>query len=73
MIDAVAMTYLVKRKGRFYVVVYDGLDALTGRERRRRHPAGTDRREAETVVARLQADRVDPPPQGAVRSRSASI
>jgi hypothetical protein len=26
------MTYVVQRKERFYVVVYDGLDALTGRE-----------------------------------------
>ena len=62
MIDAVAMTYLVKRKDRLYVVVYDGLDALTGSQRRRCHPVGTDRQEVEIVVAWLQADRVDPPP-----------
>jgi hypothetical protein len=29
------MTYVIQRKSRFYVVDYDGLDPLTGRERRR--------------------------------------
>ena len=33
-----AMTYIVERKNRFYVVAYDGLDPLTGKERRRWHP-----------------------------------
>ncbi len=56
------MTYMVKRNDRFSVVVYDGLDALTGRERRRWHPVGADRHEAEAVVARLRQDRVQPPP-----------
>ena len=32
------MTYIVQRKDRFYVVAYDGLDPLTGGERRRWHP-----------------------------------
>lgn len=34
------MTYIVQRQDRFYVVDYDGLDPLTGKERRgpvRRH------------------------------------
>ena len=34
------MTYIVQRKDRFYVVAYDGLDPLTGKERRRWHPVG---------------------------------
>ena len=56
------MTYIVQRQDRFYVVAYDGLDPLTGRERRRWHPVGSDRDEAEDLVRRLQGDRVDAPP-----------
>lgn len=56
------MTYLVQRKNRFYVVVYDGLDPLTGRERLRWQPVGADRDEAEALVARLQRDRAGSPP-----------
>ena len=41
------MTYIVERNTRFYVVAYDGLDPLTGRERRRWIPIGHDRTEAE--------------------------
>ena len=37
------MAYIIERKNRFYVVAYDGLDPLTGKERRRWHPAGHDR------------------------------
>ena len=47
------MTYIVERNTRFYVVAYDGLDPLTGRERRRWIPIGHDRGDAEAVVARL--------------------
>ena len=50
------MTYIVQRKDRFYVVAYDGLDPLTGRERRRWHPVGHDRHDAELAVARLDRD-----------------
>ena len=42
-VDGHAMTYIVQRKGRFYVVEYDGLDPLTGKERWRWHPMGHDR------------------------------
>jgi hypothetical protein len=42
------MTYIMQRKDRFYAVAYDGLDPMTGRERRRWHPAGTNRTDAET-------------------------
>jgi integrase len=61
-VNAVGMTYLVKRKKRFYVVAYDGLDPLTGRERRRWHPTGADRAEAEAVAARLHNEPVAPRP-----------
>jgi hypothetical protein len=59
------MTYIVQRKDRFYVVAYDGLDPLTGRERRRWHPVGHDREEAEAVAARLDSHReTRPAPTG---------
>ena len=51
------MSYIVKRQDRSYVVAYDGLDPLTGRERRRWHPIGHDRSEAEQLAARLDHDR----------------
>jgi hypothetical protein len=37
-------------------VVYEGLDPVTGKERRRWHPAGTTREEAERLAARLAAE-----------------
>ncbi len=40
------MTYIVNRRDRFYVVAYDGIDPISGRERRRWHPAGTSRDDA---------------------------
>jgi integrase len=58
------MTYIVQRKDRFYVVAYDGVDPLTGRERRRWHPVGQDRSEAEAVAAHLKFDRTAPPIKG---------
>ena len=50
------MTYIVQRQDRFYVVAYDGVDALTGKERRRWHPVGHDREEAEAVRRRLDLE-----------------
>jgi integrase len=48
--------YVVERNGRFYAVIYEGLDPITGRERRSWHAAGTDRGEAErTAVLLAQA------------------
>ena len=62
------MTYIVERNTRFYVVAYDGLDPLTGRERRRWIPIGHDRTEAEAVAARLDSehDAGPPPHRGSV-------
>ncbi len=56
------MSYIVQRSDRFYVVAYDGLDPLTGRERRRWHAVGSDRAEAEQLAERLQVDRAGVPP-----------
>ena len=39
--------YVARKGDRYYAVIYEGLDPLTGRERRRWHPAGTDRAVAE--------------------------
>jgi hypothetical protein len=50
------MPYIVERNTRFSVVAYDGLDPLTGRERRRWIPIGHDRTEAEAVAARLDSE-----------------
>jgi hypothetical protein len=35
--------YVVRRRNRYYAVIYEGLDPVTGRDRRSWHPAGTDR------------------------------
>ena len=44
----------VARKGvRWYAVIYEGQDPITGRERRSWHPAGTVRAEAERLAGRL--------------------
>jgi hypothetical protein len=56
------MTYIVQRHQRFYVVAYDGLDPLTGRERRRWHPVGPGRSDADALAASLAADRTAAPP-----------
>lgn len=48
--------YVTQRRGHFYAVIYEGLDPVTGKERRAWHPAGTDRAEAERMAARLAAE-----------------
>lgn len=48
--------YVVQRGDRFYAVIYKGIDPITGRERRRWHPAGTDRGVAELLARRLAED-----------------
>jgi len=56
------MAYIIQRQDRFYVVAYDGLDPLTGKERRRWHPAGHDRHEAEQMAERIERDNAGPAP-----------
>ena len=48
--------YVARKGNRYYAVIYEGIDPLTGRERRRWHPAGTDKAGAETLACDL-ADR----------------
>ena len=38
--------YVARKGDRYYAVIYEGLDPVTGKERRSWHPAGTDRAEA---------------------------
>ena len=49
--------HVARKRDRYYAVIYEGLDPVTGKERRTWHPAGTDRAEAEALVARLAAER----------------
>ena len=48
--------YVAQRRGRFYAVIYEGRDPVTGKERRTWHPAGTDRAEAERLATKLAAE-----------------
>ncbi|MDQ6726463.1 MAG: site-specific integrase [Actinomycetota bacterium] len=47
------MTYIVQRRNLSYVVGYDGIDAISGKERRRWYPAGKHRDDAEQLARRL--------------------
>ena len=58
--------YVAQRRGRFYAVIYEGRDPVTGKEIRRWHPAGTDRAEAEKLATKLAA--AETKRVGAVRS-----
>lgn len=49
--------YVAHKGDRWYAVIYEGLDPVTGRERRSWHPAGTDRVDAEQLAARLASER----------------
>lgn len=50
--------YVRQRGERYYAVIYEGRDPVTGKERRSWHAAGTDRAEAERLAARLAATEV---------------
>jgi integrase len=56
------MAYLVERRDRFFVVDYDGVDPITGRQRRRWRLVGCDRSHAEELVARLDLERAESRP-----------
>jgi hypothetical protein len=45
----------IQEGNRWYAVIYDGLDPVTGRERRIWHPAGVERSDAEKLATRLAA------------------
>jgi hypothetical protein len=44
--------YVARKGDRYYAVIYEGIDPLTGRERRRWHPAGTNQAVAEAQACR---------------------
>ena len=48
--------YVVAKGGRFYAVIYEGVDPITGRERRRWHAAGADRAVAERLAVVLATE-----------------
>ena len=47
------MAYIISRNSRFYVVAYDGIDPVTGRERRRWHPAGNSLADTEAIAVSI--------------------
>jgi integrase len=47
----------VQKGNRWYAVIYNGFDPVTGRERRSWHAAGSDRTAAEKLAAKLAAER----------------
>lgn len=49
--------YVARKGNRWYAVVYEGVDPISGRERRSWHPAGTERADAERLAARLASER----------------
>lgn len=55
--------YIARKGDRFYAVIYEGLDPLTGRERRRWHPAGTCETQARLLATELAAARVSDRPE----------
>ena len=51
--------YVVKKGQQYYAVIYGGIDPATGKERRRWHPGGPKRRDAERLVNELVKRRDD--------------
>jgi hypothetical protein len=51
--------YVARKGDRYYAVIYEGLDPLTCRERRRWHPASTDRAAAERSSLASAGSRCD--------------
>ena len=48
--------YVAMKGNRWYAVIYEGTDPITGRERRSWHPAGSERGDAERLAARLVSE-----------------
>lgn len=49
--------YVARKGDRWYAVIYEGTDPITGKERRSWHPAGCERADAERLAARLASER----------------
>ena len=45
--------HIAKKGNRYYAVIYEGVDPATGKDKRRWHPAGDNRKDAERVLADL--------------------
>ena len=50
--------YVARKGDRYYAVIYEGTDPITRRERRRWHPAATNRADAERLAADLARRRL---------------
>ena len=48
--------YVAKKRIRYYAVIYEGLDPITGREIRTWHRAGTNKADATKLAKRLAAE-----------------
>jgi integrase len=48
--------YVARKGDRWYAVIYEGLDPVSGKERRRWHPAGKSRADAERLASTLAAE-----------------
>ena len=51
--EVVVKGYVAKKGDRWYAVIYEGLDPVTGKELRKWHPGGTSREDTERLAARL--------------------
>ena len=49
--------YVARKGNRWYAIVYEGVDPISGREHRSWHAAGTERADAERLAARLASER----------------
>jgi len=48
--------YVARKGNRWYAVIYEGVDPITGKERRRWHAAGPRRQDAERLASRLASE-----------------
>ncbi len=64
--------YVVRKGNQHYAVIYEGRDPVTGRERRRWHPAGPNRDEADALAAQLASERMRDPAMRRSSSGTAS-
>jgi hypothetical protein len=48
--------YVARKGSRWYAVIYEGIDPVTGKERQRWHPAGPCRDDADRLAARLASE-----------------
>lgn len=61
--ETVMNGYVARKGSRYYAVIYEGRDPITGRERRRWHPAGTCPTAAQELASDLAAVRLRDRPE----------